>query len=431
MAALLKQSLRICLNFQPMAGGVGLKIRGRSLRIPKVIVGIVASGHSNPSRKGDIRALIYDLDLGTLESIELHDQLQLDDHDSPVFLQLPNGSMLTLYAKHGDENLFYYRLSKPGNFSRWESEQHFVPSDSSRITYSNLFLLPEEDNRIYNFFRGLDNSFKPSYVFSTNMGQSWNKGNIVINVPSEFRHRPYVRYASNRIDSIHLVYTEGHPRNYDNSIYHVVYRKGFLHTSDGIQLAPLTVGLKKPELGTLVFRGSPDRVAWTIDIELDSQGLPFTVFSVQENSAGLPPREGGLDIRYHFARWTGQVWEESEIAFAGRRLYPREDDYSGLVALYPGRPEVLYISTDADPATGEPLVSRTDGQRHYEIFQGEKRKGHEVWKWTPLTSNSTVDNLRPIIPSPVNGRTALLWLRGEYRTYTDYSQSVAGIILED
>ena len=51
---------------------------------------------------------------------------------------------------------------------RWLPATTVVPSDSSRITYSNLHLLSAENGghgRLYNFLRGLNASFKPSFIF--------------------------------------------------------------------------------------------------------------------------------------------------------------------------------------------------------------------------------------------------------------------------
>src|SRR5438067_2522923 len=80
---------------------------------------------------------------------------------------------------------------------------------------------------------------------------------------------------------------------------------------------------------------------------------------------GLPRGKGGLDLRYHYARLAATGWHHEEIAYAGERLYPDEDDYSGLGALDPNNPDVLYISTNADPVTGKPLISAADNKRHY------------------------------------------------------------------
>jgi hypothetical protein len=48
--------------------------------------------------------------------------------------------------------------------------------------------------------------------------------------------------------------------------------------------------------------------------------------------------------------------------------------------------------------------------------------------WTAVTKDSTADNIRPIVPIWKNKRYALLWLRGAYRTYTDYDLAVVGFI---
>jgi hypothetical protein len=356
--------------------------------------------------------------------VELYDRLQQDDHNSPAFVLRPDDRLLTLFARHGDDSLFYYRTSEPDNWSEWSPMRTFIPTNKTRLTYSNVFLLPTEQNRIYNFFRGLDDNFKPSYVYSDDLGETWNVGNIFINVPSEFRHRPYVRYASNNEDQIHFFYTEGHPRRYDNSIYHMYYQNGMLHQSDGTPIRSLSDGLRMPEEGTLIFQGDSNNVAWTADIELDDQNQAYVAYSVQVDGAGLDYGEGGLDLRYRYARWDGTRWQNHPLAYAGTRLYAGEDDYTGLVALHPRNPDILYISTNADPVTGAPLMSEADGKRHYEIYRGHTPDGGATWHWTAVTEHSEVDNLRPIVPEWDSGRTALLWLRGTYRTYTDYDLEV-------
>jgi hypothetical protein len=114
------------------------------------------------------------------------------------------------------------------------------------------------------------------------------------------------------------------------------------------------------------------------------------------------------------------------MAPAGSRLYPREDDYTGLAAIDPTDVNVVYISTNAYPTTGDPLWSRSDGKRHWEIYRGETLDGGRSWRWTPVTSDSTVDNLRPVVAAG-GGRKVLLWLRGTYRTYTDYDLDVMAL----
>jgi hypothetical protein len=395
----------------------------------RLIVGSVAGGAGDTERRGDIEAVVYDLQTRTATVVQLHDKLGFDDHASPAILARPDGRLLAVYAAHDTENHFYYRLTDSTDPTAWRAEHTFVPTASSRITYANLYTLSAEHNRIYNFYRGLDASFKPSYAYSDDLGASWKSGNVVIDFHSQQRHRPYVVYASNGTDTIHLLYTDAHPRDFDNSLYHIMYRDGTLLHTDGTPIAPLTKGLANPSDGTRIFAGTPDRVAWCIDLVLDAAGHPVAVYSVQMDSAGLPVGQGGDDIRYRYARWDGKAWQDYPLAFAGTRLYPGEDDYSGLVAIDPFDPDTVYLSTNADPETGEPLVSAADGLRHWEIFRGVTSDSGASWMFTPVTQNSTADNLRPIMPSTGDGgRRALVWLRGKYKAYTDFRQQVVALV---
>lgn len=405
----------------------------------KLIVGSVAAGIHEPARKGDIEAVTYDLATGQKTLATLHRGASeaerkrwLDDHNSPVFLVRPDGRVLSMYAQHGPENRIYYRISaQPGDATKWGDEQIFVPSATSRVTYSNLHFLRAENGgkgRIYDFFRGLDNSFKPSYAYSDDLGETWRTGNVFIDVPTQFRHRPYVKYASNGTDTVHMAYTDGHPRNFDNSIYHVFYRDGKLRRSDGTPIRGLAEGLKAPEEGTRVFAGDAANVAWISDLHIDASGNPYLVFSVQKDSAGLPDGKAGEDHRFWYARWANGRWSAYEIAYAGSKLYPGEDDYTGLVTLDPHDPNTVFISTNADPATGKPLISTADKQRHRELFEGRTRDGGKTWTWTALTRDSSADNVRPVVPIWQGRRMAVLWLRGKMRTYTDFDFDVVGLI---
>jgi hypothetical protein len=393
----------------------------------KLVVGSVASGWSQAARRGDIEAVVWDFATSRASVVELKNQLELDDHDSPAFVVRPDGKLLALYARHDGEDHFYYRVST-ADTPTFGTERTFVPTSATRVTYSNTFLLSSENNRIYDFYRGLDASFKPSFAYSDDLGETWRNGNIVINVPSTERHRPYVRYASNGSDTVHLVYTEAHPRDFDNSIYHVFYRAGSLYKSDGALIRTLAQGLSTPTEGTRIYQGGASNVAWVVDIALDAMGRPVVVYSVQMNSAGLPTGQGGDDIRYRYARWNGTIWQDYALAYAGQRLYSGEDDYSGLVAIDPLDPNVVYLSTNANPTTGTALTSTADNMRHYEIFRATTSNGGQAWTFTPVTQNSRLNNLRPIAPKPgTDGRRALVWLRGTYRSYTNYQQEMVAV----
>ena len=380
-------------------------------------------GKNGSSRQGDIEVMSYDLAKGgKVARTVLHKNFQSDDHDAPALLSLPDGKILALYSKHSsDKNICYRTTTNPGDISAWTDEM--IHTRNSSVCYSNLFQLSAENGRIYNFYRG--ENFNPNCIISDDNGKSWQYGGHLI---KKDRHRPYVKYASNNKDKIHFVTTEGHPRDYDNSIYHGYLYKGKIYNSEGKQVGDLAKGPIAPEQLTKVYSGDKDNVAWTIDLHLDKKGNPYTVFSVQKDSVGLPSRQGGEDIRYYYARLNGKEWSVNEIAYAGSKLYSGEDDYSGLAALDPQNPYRMVISTDADPVSGKPLISNADGERHYELYEGKSSDNGKSWKWQTLTKNSSFDNLRPVIPVWDNSNSLLLWLRGKLTSYTKYNLEVVGLI---
>jgi len=166
-------------------------------------------------------------------------------------------------------------------------------------------------------------------------------------------------------------------------------------------------------------------VTWSSDIHLDKQGRPVAVYSVQKDAAGQPLAgpENGQDLRYRYARWDGEHWRDHELAYAGTRLYPGEDDYTGNICLDPDDPNVVYLSSNVDPRSGGPNASG-----HYEIYHGVTSDLGTNWTFAAITRDSTVDNIRPVVPHWNAHHTALLWLRGVYYRYTDYDLDIVGIL---
>lgn len=352
-----------------------------------------------------------------------HDSLPPDDHNVGVLMVRRDGRYLSVYAGHGIDQWMRYRISShPGDIRYWEPEE--LIDVGGRVTYSNVYRLSKTATT-YNFHRGINRN--PNYMVSIDDGISWKYGGRLF----EFEGRPYVRYASDDKSRIHFITTEEHPRHYNNGIYHAYIEDGQVFRSDGTIAGPLSETSSsslKPQDFTVVFEGNGQEradVAWTSDIQLDENGHPYIVFSVTKDPTTLGEtkntQEGGFDHRYHYARWDGQRWHEYEIAFAGSRLYPGENEYTGLITLHPTRPDVVYVSSDVHPKTGKVLTSQ--GRR--EIFRGTSKDGGASWKWKPITRRSTADNIRPIVLEYA-GKEVVIWLRGRYTSYKDYDLNVMG-----
>jgi len=376
---------------------------------------------------GDVHVTGYNLDTGERTTVELHDQLGQDDHNVPSLLTLPNGRYLAAYSTHGNDNLFRYRIStEDGNFRDWGEEQtHELPEG---VTYTNLHYLAAADGgagRIYNFSRA--QGFDPNWMYSDDGGRTWTWGGQLLDWPD----RPYLKYASDRQSRVHLAATDGHPRALTNNIYHGYIRGDSLYDSHGRAVHNIAEGPLQKKRLTTVFDGDPHNVAWTTDLHLDDDGHPVLGFSVQKDGASFKNNRDdgpGWDHRYYYARFDGTRWHVHEMAHAGTGLYPREADYTGLLAIDPNAPNVVYVSSDVHPRTGLPNVSDADDRRHYEIYKGVTDDGGASWTWTAVTENSNADNLRPVIPKGETDRRVVLWKRGDYRTYSDYDTDIVGLI---
>lgn len=395
----------------------------------KLIIGSIANGAGvgGSARSGDIEVTTYDLDSGNLLRTTLHDNLQADDHDVPAFLELPDGRLLAMYTRHLSDSLIHCRIStNPYDSTVWGSDVRLVRGAST--SYSNLFRLSSENSgsgRIYDFYRG--ENYNPNFIVSDDNGQTWSYGGWLVRKDGQ---RPYVKYASNNTDKVFFVCSNAHPREYYNggyggtSIFAGFVYQGGLYRMDAVKVRDITTtNAAAPEELTLVYAGDWTHRAWPTDIHLDAAGNPVMIFSVQAASSGS---FDGSDLRYFYARWDGSRMQVYPLAYAGSALYSAENDYSGLAAIHPDYPEVVYISANAHPVTGTPLISRSDGKRHYEILRGTASDGGAAWTWEYITKNSTVDNIRPIIPIGGEG-TILLWMRGTYSTYTSYNMQIVGM----
>jgi len=389
----------------------------------KLFIGSVKGNGSGPALVG-----IYDLKAGKpLGTVLMQDKFGRDDHNSPVFYARPDGSVLAVYAKHNKDKFHYYRISDPQDYMTWSEEMVFDHSQTlknfNKVTYMNLYEMSAE-GKLYNFYRGFN--FNPSFLTSTDNGSTWSNDTHFIQSEVEGRQRPYARYAGNGVDTVYVSFTDGHPRNYGNSIYYCEFRGGAFYKADGTRIKSLNDdGPLLPSETEMVYKGSMTKekpegadsvpgAAWTAAIELDQEGHPHIGYTLHLSEK---------DHRYRLASWNGEAWTDREVAYAGSGLYSKESSYTGLITLDPVDPSVVFISTDVNPTTGE-----ATGGTH-EIYRAKIGPNDDIStiKWTPVTQNSPVRNLRPMILRDGSKRI-VLWQRGDFIKYTNYDMDTVGFI---
>lgn len=391
----------------------------------KLLMGSTKGNGSGPALVG-----VYDLVAGkSLGNVLVQDRFGRDDHNSPVFYVRPDGSVLTVYAKHNRDKFHYFRISDRVHYTQWGEEQVIdhseVLANNERVTYMNLYKLSDE-GKLYNFYRGF--KFNPSFVTSSDDGLTWGEYTHFIESEIKGRHRPYPRYAGNGTDTIYVSFTDGHPRIFGNSIYYCEFRGGKFYKADGTLIKDLkSHGPLRPSESEMVYAGtmtmekpegfeSVPGSAWTSDLAIDASGHPHIAYTLYLSND---------DHRYRIASWNGEKWIDREVAFGGKCLYTKESSYTGLISLDPKDPSVVFISTDVDPSTG-----KDTGERH-EIYRAEigTSDGTSTITWQAVTQESPVRNIRPMILREGDQRV-VLWQRGDFNTYTNYDLDTVGFAEE-
>ncbi len=362
---------------------------------------------------GSVQAACLEHASGKVTRFNLHERYQRDDHNNPSFVFLPDGRLRAFYTKHGAANEINTRVTKrPGDITAWDDEQTIVPADASPrnsgITYTHPFLLSAEGDALHLFWRGI--SLKPTTAKSSDGGRTWSEGKPVFSLPGLPKgNRPYAKYAANGRDRIHMVFTDGHPRNEPtNSVYYACYRAGAFYRADGSRICGEDELPIRPEQADRIYTATAEQGrAWIWEIAFDAQERPVVVYTRH-------PTE--TDHRYHYARWTGSEWFDTELCAAGK-WFPqtqegkveREPHYSSGLALDPENPAVVY------------LTRPVKGVR--ELEKWTTSDGGKTWSSTPITMNSAHDNIRPFVVRhhAADGPT-VLWqnLSGRYVHFTDY-----------
>jgi hypothetical protein len=398
----------------------------------KFVIGSVASGGS---RDSDQEVVVVDIASGDKKRFTLQSDLNPDDHNAPAFILRPDGGYAALWATHRDTCFSYYSTYDGTAWKKsttydwtadgcpWDTANN--PSPAHKVTYANPWYLSAED-KVYAGVRSVSTS--PALLVSSDAGSSWKFHGRLSSSPTVGYVAGYYKYWGNGTDRIDFVGTEAHPRDNDNSLWHGYYKGGKLYDSTGKVVDDNVADTKAEDISkfTKVFgtgsmlNGTALYRMWNHDIVSYADGtIAITGQGRADNRTGTPSGSDP-DKRMLYARWNGKEWKTTYLVKAGPKLYADEQDYTGLSALHPDNPNVIFVSTTFDPRD-----DKTQFKKH-EIFMGVTCDNGATFKWAPITENSTVDNFRPIVPKWDANHTLLLWMKGTYNTAQKFSTEIVG-----
>ena len=395
----------------------------------KLIIGSVASGRE---RSRQVEVTHWDLAANTGERYVLGKVPYTDDHDAPAIIQRPDGNYAAMWATHNDSCESYYSIfdgvswTRPANRFDWSAHGCPTPYPTSiKITYANLWYMGDT---LYSFVRSIETS--PNYLYSTDNGATFQKGGRLTASQQVGYVAGYYKYWGNNKDRIDWLGTEAHPRNKDNSLWHgylqisgnkiKIYNSyGEVVDGDATDGAAEDVSLFTRVLATgTTINGVTISHLWNADLVRYNDGTLAVISSGRVSGKG----SDDPDKRLLYHRFDGRQWKTTYLVKAGTKLYDQEEDYTGLGALDPDNSHVIYVSTPYDPRTDE-----GDFYGKKEIWKGVTCDDGATFAWEPVTANSDVDNIRPVVPKWNTSETALLWLRGTYAKAQEYDLKVVGI----
>lgn len=348
-------------------------------------------------RSGSVVISSYDHISKTQQSFTLKDKLQKDDHNNPSLLVLPDNRLMAFYSAHSGQDLFFRTSRNPEDISAWEPEQRLgtnTPGERG-FTYPNPILLSGENITLYLFWRG--GNWQPTFATSKDNGITWSSAQTLISHPG---HRPYIKYVSDGVDTIHFAYSEGHPRDFLNNVYYGYYKNGTFYYANGSVITDMNALPFKPEAGDKVYDVTTQGKAWVWDIALDQEKHPVIVYATFANTQ---------NHQYHYARWGGTQWINHPITTAGTYIDgPGEPFYSGGVTLDHADPAVVYLSQEINGV--------------HEIEKWTTPDHGASWSSTAITASSGKKNVRPVSVWGETDKKALsvLWMHGDYISYTNY-----------
>lgn len=339
---------------------------------------------------GDVRVAALDRAAALVTTATLRRGLGVDDHHNPALLLRADGRVQAFYSGHTGPDLFF-RVGE--SIAQWGPEQRVGTNTPGPrgYTYPNPVQLEAENGRIHLFWRGGD--FNPAFSTSAD-GLAWASAETLVRVAGQ---RPYVKVASDGVATIHVAFTDGHPRETATSLFYARYVAGSWFRAGGRRIGAPPFA---PGDADLVWDVAPTgHRAWVHDVAVDAAGLPRIVYAVFHSPT---------DHRYRHARWTGTAWQDRELTPAGS-FFPEdggEKQYSGGIVFDHANPAVVYLSRQV--------------AAQWQIERWETTDDGVTWSRRLLTPGSLEKNVRPAVARGGGP----LWMRGGYVNYRRYRTTI-------
>ncbi len=328
------------------------------------------------------------------------DDVTADDHANPAFI-IRGGKLVAFWSGHGGPQMNYRIASSQEDVSAFGPVLTApVPSGPYGNTYPNPAQL--SDGKVYLTYRGAD-TFQPTITRTDSVGNPshWEPPRHMIQAATG--QRPYLKAVAAGGSTLHMVYTDGHPRDVQTSLFHVKLANNAFKRSDNVVIDTWPALPFPTSAGTKIFDGPANGVRvwlWDVAISAETGWEPRVLFTVLRSRS---------EHEYWTARWDGSTWQTAHVADAGGTIAQNDENhYSAGGTLDPVHPDQrMWLSVPRGGVHDLAEYGRNPGG------------GWEQVGWIAEPTGS--QRVRPyaIRDYPDPG-ARLLWMEGAYQEFADF-----------
>ena len=354
---------------------------------------------------GNIKATQYDNINNTYKQVFVKTGFLAEDHANPSILVLQDHRVMIIYAAHGEEECFYYRIStEPGDISSFGEEKCVSTKGFGTVSYPAPFYMENAPESFFLLWRG---GAQPTIArFSLPDDEDEIRFEAYPKVFIKSDKTPFAKYTSDGKSKIYTAFTYANP---DSSIPNTLYSAYIdisdmcMYDAEGTLLVDLTAApyeVKNDESGIATVDRTEERRNSVWDIALDKDGNPVIAYvSISRDST---------EHLYYRAKWSGETWQKTFIANGGKWFHDNtkgaEKAYSGGLALDHANPDIVFAALPQEGIYGT----------YYEIYKYVI--GEDAVTRKAVTENSSENNFRPcvVLNAKEDDAVYLVWLSGEY-----------------
>lgn len=321
-----------------------------------------------------------------VQAIDVFDVDDPDDHNNPLFVELPNGAIRIFFCQHDGPKCWTSVTAADGSLDALPGNVVEITSalvSGGNVDYPKPVLT--DDGTLWLFYRDGNSSAGPTkYVTSADGGSTWSSPRVLIQYDG---HAPYVVVTKNRANGnrIDIGMSDMHPNQGQSSMFHgyLLANTAKVYQSDGTEIGDADAGPYLPSAFAQVVSGPGDggRSYWIAGIGTSVSGTPYIISSNASDN---------WNCVYGWFRWTGSAWTSRKLAINAGEIVPNNWQYQT-------NPYQLGVELDwSDP--NKVLLIKRSGIFSTSIWKYQTSDDGENWNGTNLTGERYQRLRHPIVP---------------------------------